>query len=87
MLLSGGGGGGGSDVVVGVFQFVWVFDCLGVVSMDGRGSGVETLCGREPLQGVVRRWVFLWWLLWVIPCGDRLCYSGPYLLSLTLVCV
>jgi hypothetical protein len=62
--------------------------CLGVVLMDGNGSGVETLCGRELFQGVVTRWVFLWWWwLWVIPCGSRHCFSGPYMLSLTLVCV
>lgn len=55
--------------------------------MGGRRSGVVTLCGWELFQEVVRRWVFLWGLLWVIPCGGDLCYSGPYMLSLTLVCV
>jgi hypothetical protein len=78
-------------VVVVMFRFAWVY--VGAVlvwsrmSWCGRGSGVETLCRRELSQGVVRRWVFLWWLLWVIPCAGCICYSGPYLLSLTLVYV
>ena len=70
-------GCGGVSVCVGVRE-----GYLGVTSMGGRGFGVETLCGREIFQGMVRRWVFLWWL--VIPCGGRFCFSGPYLLSFTL---
>lgn len=55
--------------------------CLGLVWMGGRGSGVETLGGRELYQGggwsrLVRRWAFLRWLLWVIPFGGHFFYSG-----------
>ena len=92
VLLSGCGGGSFFEVVVAATMMCGrggVSVCLGVhgaVLVWFQWVVADLVSKRFADGSFFKGWLdggcFLWWLWW-----GRLCYSGPYSLSLTLVCV
>jgi len=77
-------GRGGVSVCESVRGAVLVWLGWGVAELVSK-----RLADRSFFEGgwccLVRRRVFVWWLLWEISCGGHLCFLAPNSLSLTLV--